>query len=49
MQISDENKNKTKKLLSNPIAYHGDEIKFFKVLFLLPNGRQTVGQISMLN
>lgn len=50
MQISDGKKNKkNKKLLDNPVAYHGDEVKFLKVLFLLPDRRQTVGQIGMLN
>jgi len=50
MQIADENKSKNEKLLDNPVAaYHGDEVKFLKVLFLLSDCRQTVGQIGMLN
>lgn len=49
MRISNRNKKKNKILLDNPVAYHGDEVKFLKVLFLLPNCGQTVGQITMLN
>lgn len=37
------------KLLQNLVAYHGDEVKFFKILFLLPDRRQTIRQICMLH
>lgn len=36
-QLPDENSSKN--LLENLIAYHGDEVKFLKILFLLPDRR----------